>query len=53
MPRPQTLQNVDSQYIIDPENEDPLFYEDFMRVNYSNEVKHVDENYVNDASLNI
>jgi hypothetical protein len=47
-----TLQNVDSRYIIDPENEDPLFYEDFMRVIDSDEVKHVNEGYVDKAYRN-
>ena len=47
-----TLRNMDSRYIIDPEDEDPLFYEDFMRVIDSNDVKHADVSCANDNAMN-
>ena len=48
-----TLRDVDTRYVVDPENEDPSFYEDFARVINSNEVKHADESYVNEDTLNM
>jgi hypothetical protein len=43
-----TLRDVDSQYIIDPDNEDPAFYEDFTRVIEDAQVRHVDKQHVVD-----
>jgi hypothetical protein len=43
-----TLRDVNSHYIIDPDNEDPAFYEDFTRVIEDAQVPHVDERHVID-----
>jgi hypothetical protein len=44
------LRNVDSSKIIDPENEDPDFFEDFMRVIDNATLKHADTNDVDVTS---
>jgi hypothetical protein len=41
------LRNVDSRHIIDPENEDPDFYDDFIRVIDDAQLKHADEMHAN------
>ena len=45
-----TLRNVDSQFSIDPENEDPEFYEDFTRVIDNDQIKHAAEGNADEAS---
>jgi hypothetical protein len=40
-----TLRDVDLQSIIDPENEDPEFYDDFTRVIDDARVKHVEDDH--------
>ena len=42
----RTLRDVHASYIIDPENEDPGFYDDFTRVIDDAQLKHADEELV-------
>ena len=45
-----TLRHVDSRLIVDPENEDPEFYEDFTRVIDNAQIRHADEGRADEAS---
>ena len=47
----RTLRDVHSSYIIDPENEDPGFYDDFTRVIDDAQLKHADELYAKEIDV--
>jgi hypothetical protein len=48
-----TLRNVDSRHIIDPENEDPDFYDNFIRVIDDAQLKHADEIHANTTEAEV